>query len=162
MALRKPLVIVTGQIQQIQSGDVLDASLVGEVDVVSLENDTGAAAIVIGAPVYVKSAGKVDNAQADAVATVEVLGLVAVTTIAYQASGNIQTDGVLAATTGQWDAVTGETGGLTAGAVYYLDAASAGKLTQTAPSTTSQFVIRVGKAVSTTDMEITILNAVKL
>lgn len=162
MALRKPLVIVAGQIQQIQSGDVLDSAVSGEVDVVSLENDTGAAALVIGAPVYVKSAGKVDNAQADAVATVEVLGLVAVATIAYQASGNIQTDGVLTATTGQWDAITGETGGLTSGSVYYLDPDTAGKLTLTAPTTDGDFVVRVGKAVSTTVMEITILNAVKL
>lgn len=162
MALRKPLVIVSGQMQQIQSGDVLDSAVSGEVDVVSLENDTGAAAIVIGAPVYVKSAGKVDNAQADAVGTVEVLGLVQATSIAYQASGNIQTDGVLEATTGQWDSVTGETGGLTAGAVYYLDETTAGMLTQTAPSGDGEFVVRVGKAISTLAMEITILNAVKL
>jgi len=162
MALRKPLVIVSGQIQQIQSGDVLDAAVTGEVDVVSLENDTGAAAIVIGAPVYCKSAGKVDNAQADAVATVEVIGLVQVVTIAYESSGNIQTDGVLAATTGQWDAVTGDTGGLTAGSVYYLDPDTAGMLTTTAPSADGDFVVRVGKATSTTDMEISILNAVKL
>ncbi len=162
MALRKPLVIVTGQIQQIQAGDVLDSAVSGEVDVVSLENDTGAAAIVMGAPVYVKSAGKVDNAKADAVATVEVLGLVAVATIAYQASGNIQTDGILTASTVQWDAVTGESGGLTAGAVYFLDETTAGNLTQTAPTSDGDFVGRVGKAINTTDMEITILNTVKL
>jgi len=162
MALKKPLVIVAGQIQQIQSGDVVDVDVVGEVDVVSLENDTGAAALVIGAPVYCKSAGKVDNAQADAVATVEVIGLVAVASIAYQASGNIQTDGVLTATTGQWDAITGDTGGLTFNDVYYLDPDTAGMLTTTAPTTTGDFVVRVGKAISTTDMEILILNAVKL
>ena len=162
MALKKPLVIVAGQIQQIQSGDVIDVSVVGEVDVVSLENDTGAAAIVIGAPVYSKSAGKVDNAQADAVATVEVIGLVQAVTVAYQASGNIQTDGVLTATTGQWDAVTGDAGGLTFNDVYYLDPDTAGMLTTTAPTTIGDFVVRVGKAISTTDMEISILNAVKL
>lgn len=161
MALRKPLVIVTGQIQQIQSGDVLDVAVTGEVDVVSLENDTGAAVIAEGAPVYCKSAGKVDDAQADAVATVEVIGL-AQDEIAYQASGNIQTDGVLALTTEEWDAITSDTGGLTAGTVYYLDPDTAGMLTTTAPTADGDFVVRVGKAISTTDMEISILNAVKL
>jgi len=161
MALKKPLVIVAGQIQQIQSGDVIDVSVVGEVDVVSLENDTGAAVINEGAPVYCKSAGKVDNAQADAVATVEVIGL-AQDEIAYQASGNIQTDGVLSLTTGEWDSITGDTGGLTFNDVYYLDPDTAGMLTTTAPTTTGDFVVRVGKAISTTDMEISILNAIKL
>lgn len=161
MALRKPLVIVSGQIQQIQSGDVLDAAVTGEVDVVSLENEN-AGTIVIGAPVYSSSAGKVDKAQADAVGTVEVIGLVQPTSILTTASGNIQTDGVLAATTGQWDTVTGDSGGLTAGAVYYLDPDTAGMLTTTAPSSEGDFVVRVGKALSTTDMEISILNAIKL
>lgn len=161
MALRKPLVMVTGQIQQLQSGDVLDVDVVGEVDVISMINDTGAAALVIGAPVYCKSAGKVDNAKADAVATVEVIGL-AQAGIVYEASGNIQTDGVLTLTTAQWDAITGDTGGLTFNDVYYLDASTAGMLTTTAPTTTGQFVVKIGKAVSTTDMEISILNAVKL
>ena len=72
MAQRKPLVIVNGQIQQLQSGDVLDAS-VNEVDVVSKQNDN-AGAIVIGQPVYTKTNGNVDLAQADAGATVEILG----------------------------------------------------------------------------------------
>jgi hypothetical protein len=161
MALRKPLVIVSGQIQQLQAGDTVDAAVSGEVDVVSLTNDN-AGSIVIGAPVYVSSADGVDLAQADAVATVEVLGLVQDTTILTTASGNIQTDGILSASTAQWDAVTGETGGLTAGGVYYLDSATAGMLTQTPPSTTGHFVLRVGKAISTTDMEISTLNPVKL
>lgn len=154
MASRKPLVIVDGQIQQIQSGDVLDAS-VNEVDVVSKTNDN-IAAIVIGSPVYTKSNGNVDLAQADAGATVEVLGLVRDASVAAAASGDMQTDGVLSATTAQWDAVAGTTGGLTAGSVYYLDPATAGKLTETAPTTGGQFVVRVGRAISTTEMEISI------
>lgn len=153
MALRKPLVINAGQVEQIQAGDTLDA-VVTEVDVVQLTNNN-ASAIVIGAPVYCESAGQVDLAKADASATVQALGLVKDTSITSSASGNIQTDGVLAATTVQWDAVAGTTGGLTAGAVYYLSAATAGELTETAPTTGGQFVVRVGIALSTTEMEIT-------
>lgn len=160
MAARKPLVIASGQIQQIQSGDVLDA-VVTEVDVISLTNNN-VGAIVIGMPVYSDDADDVDKAQADAVATVEVVGLVQDVSIAAAGSGFIQTDGVLTATTTQWDAVAGTTGGLTAGAIYYLSAATAGNLTETAPTTTGQFVLRVGKALSTTDMEISVSQPVKL
>ena len=154
MALRKPLVIISGQVQQLQAGDTLDASA-AEVDVVALINGN-ASAIVIGSPVYSDAAGSVDLAQANASGTVEVLGFVKDTSISASASGSIQTDGILAATTGQWDIVTGDTGGLVAGTVYYLDPTTAGKLTATAPTTTSQYVVRVGKAISTTEMEISI------
>ena len=160
MASRKPLVINNGQIQQIQSGDVLDA-VVSEVDLVSLTNNN-AGSIVIGMPVYSADANDVDKAQANAVGTVEVIGLVQDTSIATAASGFIQTDGVLTATTTEWDAVAGTTGGLTAGAIYFLSAATAGNLTETAPTTAGQFVLRVGKALSTTEMEISISQPVKL
>lgn len=160
MASRKPLVINSGQIQQLQSGDVLDA-VVTEVDVVSLTNGN-AGSIVIGMAVYSDADDSVDIAKADALATVEVLGLVQDTSIGAAASGLIQTDGVLTATTGQWDTVTGDSGGLTAGSVYYLDETTAGNLTLTAPTTVSQFVVRVGKALSTTEMEITITQPIKL
>jgi hypothetical protein len=160
MASRKPLVIVDGQIQQLQSSDVLDAS-VNEVDIVTKQNDN-VGSIVIAQAVYTKSNGNVDLAQSDAGATVEVLGLVRDSSIAAAASGAIQTDGVLSATTGQWDTVTGETGGLTAGAVYYLDPSTPGNLTQTAPSTVGQFVVRVGRAISTTEMEISVSQPILL
>lgn len=154
MALRKPLVIIAGQVQQLPSGDTLDASA-AEVDVVALTNGN-ASPIVIGSPVYSDAAGSVDLAQADASGTVEVLGFVRDVSIGAAASGSIQTDGILAATTGQWDAVTGETGGLVAGTIYYLDPSTAGQLTLTAPSAVSEYVVRVGQGISTTEMEITI------
>ena len=154
MAARKPLVLVDGKIQQLQAGDTLDASA-NEVDVVAAINGN-AGSIVIGSPVYPDATGSVDLAKADASGTVEVLGFVKDVSIGAASSGSIQTDGILSATTGQWDAVTGETGGLVAGTVYYLDPATAGNLTLTAPSTVSQYVVRVGQGISTTEMEITI------
>ena len=160
MALRKPLVIVNGRIRQIAAGDTVDAQ-VSEVDVVNQQNNN-VASVVIGSPVYNDSAGTVDLAQADAAATVEVLGLVKDATIAAAASGAIQTDGVIAATTAQWDVATGDVGGLTAGSVYYLDPDTAGMLTTTAPTAVGDFVVRVGKAISTTEMEITVLQPIEL
>jgi len=160
MALRKPIVVVDGLLQQLQSGDTLDA-VVSEVDVVEMTNNE-ASAIVIGTPVYVESAGNVEKAQADASGTVEVLGLVRAVSIAASESGEIITDGILIATTGQWDTVTGDSGGLTAGTVYYLDPDTAGMLTTTAPTTGGDYVVRIGKALSTTDLEITITQPILL
>lgn len=160
MALKKPLVISSGQVQQLQSGDTLDAP-VSAIDVITATN-SNAGAIVIGSPVYPDGNDSVDLGKADASGTVELLGLVRTVSIGIAGSGEIQTDGVLAATTGQWDTAAGTTGGLTAGTIYYLDPSTAGKLTDTAPSTAGQYVVRVGLATSTTEMEITIEPPVKL
>lgn len=160
MASRRPLVIIGGQLQQIPAGDTLNVSA-SEVDVVALTNGSGAA-VAIANVGYVSAAGSFSLAKADASGTVEVVGLVRDASIGIAASGNIQTDGVLTASTAQWDAVTGQTGGLTFGAVYFLSAATAGRITTTAPSTTGQFVMRLGKALSTTDFDISILQPILL
>lgn len=151
MAVQKPLVIIAGQVQQIPSGDTLSAAA-SEVDVIAKLN-ANVGAIVIGTPVYASSATEVDKAGAAAANTRKVLGLVQTASIASGASGFIQTDGVLTATTGQWDAVAGTTGGLAVGTVYYLSA-TAGLLTATAPSASGNYVCPVGIALSTTELEI--------
>lgn len=160
MSQRKPLVIVDGQIQQLQAGDTLDA-VVNEVDVVSKQNGN-AGALVKCTPVYVKGTGEVDKAQANAAATVEVLGLVKDTSIASGASGSVQTDGVLSATTAEWDAVAGTTGGLSPGTIYYLDPSNPGLITETAPTATGQYVVRVGLALSETELDISTQEPIKL
>lgn len=156
MALLRPLVIVDGQIRQLQSGD----TPVG-VDFAEMTNNN-ASPIVIGNAVYCDGAGTVDLAQANALGTAEILGFVKDTSIAAAVSGPIQTDGILEATTTQWDAVAGTTGGLTAGAVYFLDPSTAGFITETAPISAGQYVIRAGKAISTTELEISITEPIKL
>lgn len=160
MALRKPLVIVSGQIEQLQAGDTLDASVAGG-DRVNLTNDE-ASPIVIGAPVYSDANSGVKKAQANALTTSKLRGLVAQTSIAAAASGSVILNGPLTATTGQWDAITGDVGGLVFDAYYYLDPAAAGKLTQTAPTTVGQFVVQVGRAFSSTDMMIDIQQSILL
>ena len=152
MASRKPLVLNGGQIEQLQSGDTLNAA-VTEVDVVARTNDE-AGAIVIGAPVYVFDNDGVKKAQANASGTAKVLGLVTNSSVSAGASATIQTNGVLTATTTQWDAITGQSGGLTAGSYYFLDPSTSGKLTTTAPTSAGQLVVNVGLALSTTEMQI--------
>ena len=151
MAARKPLVIVAGQIQQLQAGDIIDGV---ELGLITLENEN-AAAIKIGAPVYSSSAGKVDFAKADAIGTAEVVGLATVE-IAIAGTGSVQTDGVITLTTGEWDIITAEVGGLVANTIYWLDPSTAAMLTPTAPSTDTQLVVRVGKGLSTTQMSLMI------
>src|SRR5882672_9496474 len=103
MAIRRPLVIVNGQIQQIQAGDTIDIS--GD-NSLSVTNDN-AGSIVIGAPVYVSANDHVDKAMANAAATKDVFGLVKDVSIATGVAGFVQYDDIVVDTTAQWDAVTG-------------------------------------------------------
>lgn len=154
MAQKKPLVLNSGQAEQLQAGDYIAG-----IDIPQLTNDeTGS--IVIGMPVYADAADGVKKAKADAVGTVNVIGLVSDVSIATAAVGGVQTDGILSATTTQWDAVAGTTGGLTKDVIYYLSAATAGNITSTAP--TSGYVKQVGIGISTTELKIEIQPRIKL
>lgn len=156
MAQKKPLVLNSGQIEQLQSTDYI-----ANLDSPQLTNDESGA-IVIGMPVYSDANDGVKKAKADAVGTVNVIGLVSDVSVAAAGTGGVQTDGILAATTTQWDAVAGTTGGLTKDVIYYLSAATAGNITSTAPSAAGQFVKQIGVAISTTELKIEIGHRVKL
>ncbi len=136
MAVRKALVLVAGEIQQIQSGDTLGGS--SETGQLTLTNSDAAAAAV-GEIFYIFGASSVKKAKGDAVATAEAVAM-ATAVIASAATGVFAFNGV----------VTGLTG-LTPGSTYYLSAATAGAMTTTAPTTTGQYVVRLGKAVSATE-----------
>ena len=160
MALKKPLVLGSTGPEQLQSGDTLDASILA-VSTVDLTNGGGSSA-TIGQAVYSSAAGAFQLAKADASGTSDPIGLVRSTSVSASSSGTVQTGDVLTATTTQWDAVTGQTGGLTTGATYFLSAATAGNLTTTAPSTAGQFRVPIGVALSTTDMLVRIQPRIKL
>jgi|SRR5882672_6380971 len=158
MAIRLPLVLVSGQIQQLQAGDSLDT----RAEQFQLTNDE-ATPVVICAPVYNDAAGGFKKAQANASGTKDVVGLVGqAPSIANGVAGAVTLDGVLTATTAQWDAVTGGSGGLTFKTRYYLDPATSGKLTTTAPTTVGQYVCEVGIAMSATDLKINVMPPILL
>lgn len=161
MAVRIPLVIVNGQIEQLQSGDTLS---VASQFAISQTNGESSVALVIGMPVYPNgTADTVKRAEANSSSTQKVAGLWASTSTAASGSGSMQYGGVLVATTVQWGAViTGAPSGLTAGAQYYLDAATPGYITSTPPTTAGQFVCPIGVALDTTSMSINIQNTVAL
>lgn len=108
-------------------------------------------ALVPGTPVYVKANGHLADAQADALPQARARGL-AITTTAPTFAADVRTQGVVELTTGEWDVVTGDTGGLVPAANYYVDQAAAGMMTQTPPTT--GVVTRVGAALSTTILDV--------
>lgn len=110
-----------------------------------------------GAPVT--SGSNAVFARANAVATANVMGL-ANSAGEYPGGIDAQYAGPLTLTTAQWDARTGQTGGLTPHAIYYLSAASpGGKLTTTAPGNPN-YITPVGFALSETTMMVQIGKAV--
>jgi|SRR5579863_161681 len=156
MATKKPLVLGTdGRPQQLQAGDTIGTFETGQV------SQTANSTLIAGQVVYSQAADTVDQAQANAAGTSIVLGL-ATTAITSATAGIIQTSGVLALTTAQWDAVFGTTGGLTFGTTYYLSADTAGLGTSTAPSTVGQYVVILGEAISTTELNIRITERILL
>lgn len=159
MALKKPLVLSGGEIQQLQAGDDIDAPFSGAIEV-SLVNDN-AGAVVICTPVYASAAGHFDKANATAAGTAKVIGLVTTTSVANGATGQVAIAGVVVATTAQWDAVTSLTGGLTFNVSYYLDT-TAGKIVVTPTTTTGQNNVFLGRGLSTTTLELGIRQPILL
>lgn len=160
MANIKPTVMdaTTGLLRNIQAGETIESTYLGS-DLTQLTNEN-AGAIVIGTPVYSSDAGKCDKAKADAEATTSVIGLVNDVTVATTDPAFIKEKGILTATTGQWDAVAGTTGGLAHGVRYFLSAATAGLLTATPPAT--GYIVLVGIALSATQLKLEIGSPYKL
>ena len=157
MATKIALTMYDGEVGQLRAGDTLD--ITGSSNQQFSATNSNIAAITIGQPVYIQGADTVDLALADAKATSGVIGLVLDASIDSSVVGNILTDGILTST--DWTAVVGAAT-LTAGSVYFLSDVDAGMLTTTAPTTTGSFVTRVGTAISTTTLEVTISRPISL
>lgn len=141
----------TGTFRYPRTGEVLDIPA-AKANVFNVVN-TEATAITIGQPVYAGATG-VKLAKSDTLATTKAVGLVFDTSIEAAGTGGIVTDGILTATTAQWDALTGDTGGLTPGAYYYVSDATAGRLTKTVVSTAGSYITKVGIAITATDLDV--------
>lgn len=155
MAQVKPLVLdpTTGKPRNIQAGEYI-----GEVYLPKhINGETGSLSKC--QVVYISASNTVKKARADASGTLPAYGLCA-ENIASGVSGTIQTDGNLTATASEWDSVTGQTGGLTPNATYFVSNSTAGLLTTTPPTT--GYVQSIGLAVSETTMKIKINNEIKL
>lgn len=118
------------------------------------------AAIAIGRVVYISGANTVRLANANNITTAKSFGMVFQPTIAAGAAGRVAMTGIVEATTGQWDTATGQTGGLTVGAQYYLSNTVAGRMTTTAPE--SGVNAPIGIALSSTKFKLDIQRVVIL
>ena len=116
------------------------------------KTNNGTLPLYIGTPVQSTGIGTVARADANSASTSDIVGLTLDLEIGLGQSGRIQTSGIIQATAGQWDAITEQVGGLTEGAAYYLNVAPSGRLTTVPPSTTGQYVVTVGIALSSTLM----------
>lgn len=95
-------------------------------------------------------AGKV--VRASATTQPRIYGFVYDATIGALGSGNIAVGGVLTATTAEWDAVTGSSGGLVPYSVYFLTS-TPGQI-GTVPSLANTYLMRAGYALSATQLKL--------
>jgi hypothetical protein len=108
--------------------------------------------ILVGQPVYLKVTGHVALAKADAAATTQVAGI-AQNAVAAGSSCHYLTEGEITQT--NWTLIAG-TATLTIGATYYLDLSTAGRITSTSPTAVGNYVVRVGRATTSTTLDIEI------
>ncbi len=152
--IKKPLVITNGQLEQLQSGDVL-AAIPNTLEVINGESSSTS----IGGTVYISAANTVKYAKADDEITKNAIAVCSAI-IEVDAVGAVQVSGRLTLTTSEWDLATGDTGGLSPGAIYFLSEVTAGRITTMAPA--SGFVVQIGTAISAVDFEISIHSPIKL
>ena len=148
MAVKRPIVIkLGGHLGNLDSGDVISGAL-GEVVIPRVNDNAGS--ITMGQPVWMDTlGGGVDLTKADSLLTSYCFGVVGDASIATTATGNIVHRGVV--TLADWTAITGSES-LTNGETYFVDPANAGKLVTAAPSTTGEFIMLVGRAISATEL----------
>lgn len=150
MAKRKPLVMVNGQIQQLQSTDSISAAEIPQY------TNGEAGAIAIGSPVYISGNDTVMKAKANASGTLPVIGVVADGSIANGVAGGIQDTGTLVSSGGFPIADSLTLAPLTANVIYYASVTTAGTMTANAPSAAGQYVQEIGIATSTTELKLTL------
>lgn len=112
----------------------------------------------LGAPVILLD--ELNFCQANAAATANCAGLCVASgerNSVLGAPGQVryQFAGPMALTAAQWDHITGQTGGLTPHATYFISAATPGKLTTTPPSNPN-YIAPIGFAMNPTTMMIQI------
>lgn len=132
-------------------GDPGFAALVAETD----------DALVPGSAVYAKNTGRFGLARADSFPETRFAGFSNATT-APGFAATVISGGPLELTTAEWDAVTGQIGGLTPGAPYFLSPTTLGAITTIPPSAAGLFSAKVGKAITTTTLDVDPRNPILL
>jgi len=157
MAIKRPIVLgTTGRKELLSSSDQLDLGALN-LNGVAFVNTSGAT-ILAGTPVFLRGNNIVLSDQTAGESTSWVQGLVT-SSVEDSEDGVMQFAGVLTLTTQQWDAVVGTTGKLNENARLWLSTTQEGRLVHTLPSisgSTGKYLLVVGRAISSTSMELAI------
>jgi hypothetical protein len=123
-------------------------------------------ALTIGTPVYSQANNlMVRRAQGNNIDTKSVWGLVASTSANPGDDVEVCLGGVLSASVGAWNSVTGLGGGLVLRAPYYLSTSTPGRITPFAPSPIpgeDLWSIQIGYAINNNQLKVEIQQSVKL
>lgn len=153
MATKKPVVFYGNEQEELRAGDNIEGATGGTSSV--SRTNANASPIVRGHAVYASSGTAVDLARANASGTIGVLGLVQDATVASSNPATVQLDGTLTATATEWDAVTGQSGGLTVNTEYILSPATAGRIVPKSTTISGgEWVVPIGRAISATELQI--------
>jgi hypothetical protein len=156
MAIVKPLVEKDGEIERLQAGDTLDVNADCFTRVFTVTTSPGA-------PVYSDTNTSVNLAQANSEVTSDLVGIAKEAVSAGQ-PGPVCHDGVVNLTTIQWDAITGQVGGLTLASKYFVSNAASGLMLaqgNLAGIGAGEYVVEVGHAISDTELLVRKVHRIK-
>lgn len=153
MAKHNPLVVVSGQTRALSAGDTVNGATSLPKYTFLVTNNQGSTINKCQA-VYIDATDSVKLASSNNSVLQQFAGFVYDDTSGNGNTVNIQYASTLTANTAQWDAVSGGTGGLTPGSVYYLSGSTAGSISTTPPAGTGKYVLPVGVSLNTTTMGI--------
>lgn len=145
MVERRALVQIGGVMQETPTGDTLYGGG-GSGSTVSEAVTQASHGFVVGNVIYQASTGW-SKAKSD---SVETTGWGIVSAVADTSNFTVTTLGLVTLTTGQWDVITGGSGGLTADTAYFVSSATAGGLTAVEPAISNP----MGVAISTTSLRV--------
>lgn len=159
MAIKRPLVLgANARLELLQPGDELFLGVYNP-HTFMFQNMSGVD-LLAGTPVYCDGSSVFVSSASSSI-TAHVSGFLTEDT-ADGSQSKIQIDGIITLPTNKWNAITGQTGGLTSGSYYFLSTVG-GKVTVTAPNgPANTFCLKVFRAVSSTVAEIAIGTRVKL
>lgn len=163
MAVRTPLVIINGRIQELPVGDTIAGAPAGPAGTggtgISPQTGTAGEDLVVGETIYIdKVSGQLFKAVASSAATGMVAGIVTVAATTGNTASYL-TEGVVSIS--DWTPAIG-TANLVVGCTYFLDPVTPGQLTTTAPVASGQVVAAVGRATASQVLDLTITQPILL
>jgi hypothetical protein len=137
-------------------------TVVTEVNSIGTILNNDSQPLIFGQPISIDSIGA-KRASMVSFETARVIGLVGDPTIQIGLSGSIINKGTMVNQTVAWDQlILGNSGGLNPGSYYFLDPNNPGHMTTQVPTTQGQWLVRLGLALSATELIVSIQDPILL